>query len=524
MTTPHVRRHRLAPLSGLALIELAQDGRLDELFQLLRDFPPVVNMPSANGETLLHYVCREGRVDIMNRLLDMYEPPSPTLMTMTQGKDARVGDLSHNNHASRQSDTDACRSSDERVVLDWTAATRGRRQTPLACACIQGQAAIVALLRQRCPDTALALERLLQTDSESATPLHLAVGSGSLELCRTILERQCDVGLRRRLPPSADRVVTTEQDTSTNLDASTDQGIATNQGIIAQQGIETASTHRQLAELVETPPATSALPPDLGSLRLKAKSPLHLAASKGFADLIHLLIDYGDDMNEVHIFLRTPLLFATYFGEAACVAALLERGADVQHRDENGSTGMHYAALRSHVDSLSVLIQHGGDVNAQTDEKSTPLHHAAIHSSKPCLELLLENGALPDPVDDLGSTPLMEAVKSPSMRLATLQFLLERGARVNAVDSSMNTGLGEGFLPLFGLLWRKLTKLEFFACAKHPQYFTTPRVFSGCRPSSCFISMVVTCIGATAWTSLQRNSHRSGNQACGSCLSRSWLL
>ena len=64
---------------------------------------------------------------------------------------------------------------------------------------------------------------------------------------------------------------------------------------------------------------------------------------------------------------------------------------------------------------------------------------AAVFNHGRIVELLLENGADPEAKDVLGMTPLLSAVTSGASD--SLQVLLDHGAEITAVDSSLNSCL-----------------------------------------------------------------------------------
>ncbi|KAJ6375929.1 hypothetical protein OIU77_000821 [Salix suchowensis] len=110
------------------------------------------------------------------------------------------------------------------------------------------------------------------------------------------------------------------------------------------------------------------------------RSPLHIAASKGYEDISLLLIEQGVDVNISDKFGNTPLLEA------------IKGGHD--ERDLN---------------LLKRVLANGINPNAKNFDYRTPLHIAASEGLHSIVSLLVEAGASVFPKDRWGNTPLDEA-------------------------------------------------------------------------------------------------------------------
>jgi ankyrin repeat protein len=151
---------------------------------------------------------------------------------------------------------------------------------------------------------------------------------------------------------------------------------------------------------------------------------LHLVVSPKIAER---LIAAGVPVGACDSFGRSPLHLAAQRGAAGDVRVLLAHGADARARDDRGLTPLHDAATRA---VASLLIRHGADVNALTeDDGQAPLHRAR---SAEVAAALLDAGAETDRHDAMGRTPLHHAVLEDRGEVARL--LLARGADVSAPD------------------------------------------------------------------------------------------
>ena len=171
--------------------------------------------------------------------------------------------------------------------------------------------------------------------------------------------------------------------------------------------------------------------------------PLHLAASKGKAQTIKLLVYHGADTNAVDKHGYTPL-YAVVTGQKdspELCEILLNHRAAVDATDEYGRQPLHWATYRGHQGTGKLLLSHGADINAVTKQGETPLH-AAAEGDKDCpdlCEILLKQNAKIDEVDENGAQPLHMA--SRKGHVETAKLLLSRGAYTNTMNKRGQTTL-----------------------------------------------------------------------------------
>uniref|UniRef100_A0A672RFK3 Ankyrin repeat family A protein 2-like n=1 Tax=Sinocyclocheilus grahami TaxID=75366 RepID=A0A672RFK3_SINGR len=115
-----------------------------------------------------------------------------------------------------------------------------------------------------------------------------------------------------------------------------------------------AAAHGQIA-VVEFLLQSSADPHLLAKGR---ESALSLACSKGYTDIVRMLIDCGVDVNEYDWNGGAPLLYAVHGNYVRCVEILLESGADPTMESDSGFNAMDMAVAMGHRNVQQVLEGH----------------------------------------------------------------------------------------------------------------------------------------------------------------------
>ncbi|KAE9596129.1 putative potassium channel, voltage-dependent, EAG/ELK/ERG, ankyrin repeat-containing [Lupinus albus] len=148
------------------------------------------------------------------------------------------------------------------------------------------------------------------------------------------------------------------------------------------------------------------------------RSPLHLAASRGYEDITLFLIQEGVDINLRDNFGNTPLLEAVKNGHDRVASLLVREGASMNL--ENASSFLCTAVARGDSDYLKRLLSNGMDPNLKDYDYRSPLHIAAAEGLCFMAKLLLEAGASVFAKDRWGNTPLDEARMSGNKNLIKL--------------------------------------------------------------------------------------------------------
>ncbi|XP_072900509.1 uncharacterized protein [Hemitrygon akajei] len=160
---------------------------------------------------------------------------------------------------------------------------------------------------------------------------------------------------------------------------------------------------------------------------------LCVPASRGYAGVVGLLLDWGAEVGQRDRDGLSPLLLAALEGHADVVELLLEAGADVEDADSAGRSPLLAAASAGHVAAVSALLLWGAEVDAVDGEGRTALGVAASQGSARVVRALLDRGLDENHRDHLGWTPLHSACFEGHH--AACRALLEQGARVSELDS-----------------------------------------------------------------------------------------
>jgi len=100
------------------------------------------------------------------------------------------------------------------------------------------------------------------------------------------------------------------------------------------------------------------------------ETPLEMAVSRGYLDIVQLLVENGADVNQ------TGELFGSILQVAAISSAhitqyLVEHGADLDYQMENGNTALMAAVQAGRTDCAEILLEAGADVNLENEDGKT---------------------------------------------------------------------------------------------------------------------------------------------------------
>uniref|UniRef100_A0A8C5RWV3 Ankyrin repeat and sterile alpha motif domain containing 1A n=1 Tax=Laticauda laticaudata TaxID=8630 RepID=A0A8C5RWV3_LATLA len=169
--------------------------------------------------------------------------------------------------------------------------------------------------------------------------------------------------------------------------------------------------------------------------------PLHLAAWKGDAEIVKLLIHQGPShtkVNEQNNDNETALHCAAQYGHTEVVKVLLEELTDPTMRNNKFETPLDLAALYGRLEVVKMLLNAHPNLLSCNTKKHTPLHLAARNGHKAVVHVLLEAG-----MDNNYQTEKGSALHEAALfgKTDVVQILLAAGIDVNIKDNRGLTAL-----------------------------------------------------------------------------------
>uniref|UniRef100_A0A0N4Z6E2 ANK_REP_REGION domain-containing protein n=1 Tax=Parastrongyloides trichosuri TaxID=131310 RepID=A0A0N4Z6E2_PARTI len=151
-------------------------------------------------------------------------------------------------------------------------------------------------------------------------------------------------------------------------------------------------------------------------------TPLHIAAGKGFTNLVQILCTSDEAVNKVDISQRTALFYAAFGGQAHTLNVMIsDLGFNPNAEDILDRTPLHAAAYGGFAACVQKLIDNNVDVNAIDRDEETPLHVAASRGKEEVVVALLNAGATVNPYSRVnGTTPLTYAMFNRYMKIVDI--------------------------------------------------------------------------------------------------------
>lgn len=121
-------------------------------------------------------------------------------------------------------------------------------------------------------------------------------------------------------------------------------------------------------------------------------TPLHLAASNGYTEIVDILLEHGPDIEAKTLEGCTPLHLAAWYGRRMTFEYLLNNGAMADATTNRGWTALHFFAAKGYCRSADIIVNRIADTEAEDDFGQTPLQLAAANKRTPMIRLLLDRG------------------------------------------------------------------------------------------------------------------------------------
>mmetsp|Transcript_21062 Transcript_21062/g.35519 ORF Transcript_21062/g.35519 Transcript_21062/m.35519 type:complete len:241 (+) Transcript_21062:185-907(+) len=157
------------------------------------------------------------------------------------------------------------------------------------------------------------------------------------------------------------------------------------------------------------------------------RTPLHMAARKGYTEICDLLLANGADLEFKTIHGCTALYFAVLSAKVEMVEVLADGYcADVNTADVGNLTPLHIACEKGYADIVKSLLLLGADYKAVDIRGQTALDWAILRDHKDCIALISpDNPALETPQcdeeeqDEYGVVHSSDTVRATQVALAT---------------------------------------------------------------------------------------------------------
>lgn len=323
--------------------------------------------------------------------------------------------------------------------IDLDTATETNNDTALTVACQGGHEDLVKLLIEKGA-------HIEHRDKKGYTPLILAASLGHHKIVQLLLLYGADVEAQ------------SERNKDTALCAAAQAGKYECCEILLTKG-HANKEHRNISDYTPLSLAASGGYVNIIKLLLShgaeinsrtgsklGISPLMLAAMNGHTQAVKYLIEAGSDVNaQIETNRNTALTLACFQGRAEVVSLLLDKRANIEHRAKTGLTPLMEAASGGYEIVGRILLERGADVNAAPvpSSKDTALTISAEKGHLKFVQLLVEYGAQLDAKNKKGCSALWLACNSG--HLEVVQSLVLNHADADSSDSRRTSCLMAAF-------------------------------------------------------------------------------
>ncbi|EXL60700.1 hypothetical protein FOCG_03523 [Fusarium oxysporum f. sp. radicis-lycopersici 26381] len=162
------------------------------------------------------------------------------------------------------------------------------------------------------------------------------------------------------------------------------------------------------------------------------RSPLGIACTKGFIEVVDLMLQNRADVTVTNNEGWTPLVAASFNGHVEVVKLLLENKADITAPENRGGTAIYMASLNGHIEVVKLLLENNADIAVADYNGWTPVIAASFNGHIEVVKLLLENKADITAPENRGGTAVYMA--SLNGHVEVVRLLLENNADIAVAD------------------------------------------------------------------------------------------
>ncbi|KAM6290084.1 ankycorbin isoform 2-T2 [Aegotheles albertisi] len=164
----------------------------------------------------------------------------------------------------------------------------------------------------------------------------------------------------------------------------------------------------------------------------EGKTAFHLAATKGHAECLRIMVTHGADVTAQDGAGHSALHLAAKNSHSDCIKRLLQSKCPADSTDNSGKTALHYAASCGCLQAVQLLCEHKCPINVKDLDGNIPLLLGVQNGHVEVCKYLLDHGADINTRDKNGRTALMMACEAGSLNM--VEAFLKKDADVSLVD------------------------------------------------------------------------------------------
>lgn len=380
-----------------ALFQLAQEGKLEELKNLVDQFGLTLKGVDSKGRTLLHVSAVANQCEAMEYLIS-----SGVELNAADNNGDTALHLAVSNQSTQAAQILLSHGADDTIL-------NNQSEAPLHIAARNDHGAMVAAM----------LDYPISVDvrgSHNRNPIHVVAENDSIEVLKVFHNHVANGNSCK----SCFRLCSKDDDDLTPIHIAARKGSHRVLECMMNWGKDHGYTAEQVLKFIDE----------------ENNTPLHTAVDGGHDEVVRILLSYGASPTESKVGQLSPIHLACSQGKLKMVELMVQFGGGhvIACKDVFGQTPLHSSTLPPSTAVLCYLINTGAQLNVCNNQGQTPLITATISGNLAAVKILLKSGADPLIKDQNGDNPLHYAVQRNRKAIAsclldhptTQQILIEK--------------------------------------------------------------------------------------------------